>query len=92
MHNIKQLREIKRCSWPENSTELMLSYHDKEWGVPSHDDDHLFEVLILDGAQAGLSWNTILNKSRRISYATGLLRPMKPKQKASAPITLSSAF
>ncbi len=55
-------KELKRCSWPENSTELMLSYHDKEWGVPVHDDYHLFEVLILDGAQAGLSWNTILNK------------------------------
>jgi len=40
----------------------MMSYHDKEWGVPVHDDNHLFEVLILDGAQAGLSWNTILNK------------------------------
>jgi len=52
----------KRCQWPENSTELMISYHDDEWGNPVHDDNHLFEVLILDGAQAGLSWNTILNK------------------------------
>ena len=40
----------------------MAKYHDKEWGVPIHDDNHLFEVLILDGAQAGLSWRTILNK------------------------------
>jgi DNA-3-methyladenine glycosylase I len=40
----------------------MLRYHDEEWGVPSHDDRHLFEMLILEGAQAGLSWNTILNK------------------------------
>src|SRR5437867_12383007 len=40
----------------------MLRYHDEEWGMPSHDDRHLFEMLILEGAQAGLSWNTILNK------------------------------
>lgn len=40
----------------------MMQYHDKEWGVPVHNDNHLFEVLILDGAQAGLSWKTILNK------------------------------
>jgi DNA-3-methyladenine glycosylase I len=40
----------------------MLAYHDEEWGVPSHDDRHLFELLTLEGAQAGLSWNTILNK------------------------------
>jgi DNA-3-methyladenine glycosylase I len=40
----------------------MLRYHDEEWGVPSHDDRHLFEMLTLEGAQAGLSWNTILNK------------------------------
>jgi len=59
----------KRCQWPENSTELMISYHDKEWGVPVHDDNHLFEVLILDGAQAGLSWNTILNKRENYRVA-----------------------
>jgi DNA-3-methyladenine glycosylase I len=41
---------------------LMRAYHDDEWGVPSHDDRHLFEMLVLEGAQAGLSWNTILNK------------------------------
>lgn len=43
-----------------------MEYHDKEWGVPSHDDRHLFELLILEGAQAGLSWQTILNK--RVNY------------------------
>lgn len=56
------MEEKRRCQWPANSTELMVSYHDKEWGVPVHDDNHLFEVFVLDGAQAGLSWNTILNK------------------------------
>src|SRR3989454_1288127 len=50
-----------RCSW-DPWGELMLRYHDEEWGVPSHDDRHLFEMLILEGAQAGLSWSTILNK------------------------------
>ena len=50
-----------RCTW-EPWRELMLRYHDEEWGVPSHDDRHLFEMLTLEGAQAGLSWTTILNK------------------------------
>ena len=50
-----------RCPWAESS-EAMRAYHDAEWGVPSHDDRHLFELLILEGAQAGLSWSTILSK------------------------------
>ena len=49
-----------RCHWAVS--ELMTRYHDEEWGVPVHDDRRLFEFLILEGAQAGLSWNTILNK------------------------------
>jgi DNA-3-methyladenine glycosylase I len=49
-----------RCPWP--TTELYLAYHDQEWGVPLHDDRRLFEFLVLEGAQAGLSWLTILNK------------------------------
>src|SRR5512141_2679537 len=55
-----------RCPWAE--AELHHHYHDTEWGVPSHDDRHLFEMLILEGAQAGLSWSTILRK--RASYRT----------------------
>jgi len=50
----------KRCSWA--SDPVLHVYHDEEWGVPSHDDRYLFEMLILEGAQAGLSWKTILNK------------------------------
>ena len=50
----------KRCSWAQN--ELAIRYHDQEWGVPVHDDRRLFEFLILEGAQAGLSWDTILKK------------------------------
>jgi len=51
---------MQRCPWATD--ELYWTYHDQEWGVPSHDDRHLFELLILEGAQAGLSWSTILRK------------------------------
>jgi len=53
-----------RCAWAESS-DAMRAYHDVEWGVPSHDDRHHFEMLTLEGAQAGLSWSTILNKRHR---------------------------
>ena len=55
-----------RCTWAEGSDAAMLAYHDKEWGVPHHDDHALFELLTLEGAQAGLSWRTIL--ARREEY------------------------
>jgi len=55
---------IKRCSWA-GSNPRYVRYHDKEWGVPVHDDRILFEFLVLEGAQAGLSWSTILNKRDR---------------------------
>lgn len=55
------MKEKTRCDWCKGS-EIELEYHDKEWGVPLHDDQRLFEFLILEGAQAGLSWATILNK------------------------------
>ena len=54
-------RERKSCDWPSGNP-LMLAYHDEEWGVPVHDDRKLFESLTLSGAQAGLSWQTVLNK------------------------------
>jgi DNA-3-methyladenine glycosylase I len=53
-------KDLIRCDWARS--ELMIRYHDEEWGVPVHDDRTLFEFLILEGAQAGLSWETILNK------------------------------
>jgi DNA-3-methyladenine glycosylase I len=53
---------VTRCGWVATGDELMLAHHDEEWGVPSHDDRHLFEMLTLEGAQAGLSWSTILRK------------------------------
>jgi DNA-3-methyladenine glycosylase I len=52
----------KRCGWVGTSNPLMLEYHDREWGVPVHDDGRHFEFLILEGAQAGLNWSIILNK------------------------------
>ncbi len=54
-------REKPRCGWC-GTDPLYIAYHDEEWGVPAHDDRHLFEMLILEGAQAGLSWITILRK------------------------------
>jgi DNA-3-methyladenine glycosylase I len=61
-------RNLIRCSWATN--ELSIRYHDEEWGVPIHDDRALFEFLILEGAQAGLSWDTILRK--RENYRSAL--------------------
>jgi len=55
-----------RCSWAENADAAMQAYHDTEWGVPHHDDRALFELISLEGAQAGLSWRTVL--ARRDAY------------------------
>jgi DNA-3-methyladenine glycosylase I len=60
----------KRCDWAR--TDLSIAYHDKEWGVPVHDDRKLFEFLILEGAQAGLSWEIILRK--RDNYSASFYR------------------
>lgn len=54
--------KLTRCTWPLKGNALYLAYHDTEWGVPAWDDQTQFEFLILEGAQAGLSWSTILNK------------------------------
>src|SRR6185503_4581469 len=51
---------VRRCAWPKSP--LMIQYHDEEWGVPSYDDRHLFEHLVLEGAQAGLNWELVLKK------------------------------
>lgn len=59
---------LKRCNWPSDD-ELMIKYHDGEWGVPLHDDDKLFEFIVLDGFQAGLSWKTILHKRENFRKA-----------------------
>jgi len=54
-------KNMIRCSWPSDDP-LMIAYHDTEWGVPLHDDRKLYEFIVLDGAQAGLSWSTVLRK------------------------------
>src|SRR5436309_6399418 len=64
---------MPRCPWA--TTEPAITYHDKEWGVPVHDDRVLFEFLILEGAQAGLSWNTILKKRENYRKALDGFRP-----------------
>jgi len=53
---------MKRCAWVPEADPEYVAYHDDEWGVPARDDRHLFEMLTLEGAQAGLSWSTILRK------------------------------
>ena len=65
----------KRCAWAR--TPLSIAYHDEEWGVPLHDDTRLFEFLILEGAQAGLSWETILNKRDNYRRAFDGFNPAK---------------
>ena len=62
------LKSIYRCPW-SLSSELMMKYHDEEWGVPIHDDRKLFEFMVLDTFQAGLSWSTILNKRENFRKA-----------------------
>src|SRR2546429_1182186 len=57
---MESVHSVIRCSWA--TSDSSIAYHDTEWGVPLHDDRKLFEFLILEGAQAGLSWSTILNK------------------------------
>src|SRR5215218_7465787 len=66
---------VMRCSWA--TTPLTISYHDQEWGVPVHDDTRLFEFLILEGAQAGLSWETILRKRENYRRAFDGFNPKK---------------
>src|ERR1700736_4602257 len=64
---MRHAKERLRCPWAK--TELYVQYHDTEWGVPVHDDRLLFEFLILEGAQAGLSWETILKKRQNYREA-----------------------
>lgn len=75
---------MKRCSWASN--ELNIPYHDTEWGVPVHDDIRLFEFLILEGAQAGLSWDTILRKREAYRKAFAGFDPAKVARFSEAKI------
>ncbi|HET6715091.1 MAG TPA: DNA-3-methyladenine glycosylase I [Actinomycetota bacterium] len=71
------MKEPTRCEWVPLDQPRSLAYHDEEWGVPTHDDVHLFEMLILEGAQAGLSWSTILNKREGYRRAFGGFDPAR---------------
>ncbi len=66
---------MKRCQWTKD--DLNIEYHDKEWGIPVHDDQKLFEMLILEGAQAGLAWSTILKRRKTYRNAFCNFNPIK---------------
>ena len=77
MKAIKHADGLIRCPWPKEDNPLYVSYHDTEWGVPEYDDRALFEKLILDGFQAGLSWITILRKRDNFRKAFDDFDPQK---------------
>ena len=68
---------MKRCSWVPKNNPLYERYHDEEWGIPVHDDRKLFEMLVLEGAQAGLSWETVLKKRENYRKAFDNFDPAK---------------
>jgi DNA-3-methyladenine glycosylase I len=74
---VKAKKTKTRCSWANHANPLYVSYHDKEWGKPVHDDRKHFEMLTLEGAQAGLSWETILNKRENYKKAFDNFNPQK---------------
>src|SRR5947207_2877133 len=67
---------LTRCAWVPNDP-TYIAYHDDEWGVPAHDDIRLFEFLVLEGAQAGLSWSTILNRRQGYRRAFAEFDPLR---------------
>jgi len=71
------LKALQRCEWAPLDDPQYLAYHDEEWGVPVHDDHRLFEMLTLEGAQAGLSWSTILHKRDGYRLAFAHFDPVK---------------
>ncbi len=71
------MSEKKRCAWAEGGNELYIHYHDREWGVPVRDDRRQFEFLVLEGAQAGLSWSMVLNKREGYRKAFANFDPVK---------------
>ena len=73
----KKTMARRRCGWVNPKNELYTKYHDEDWGVPIHDDQKLFEMLILEGAQAGLSWETVLKKRENYRKAFDDFNPQK---------------
>src|ERR1700719_1090668 len=78
--------EVKRCSWVNVDDALMGEYHNREWGVPTHDDRRHFEFLILEAAQAGLSWSIVLNKREGYRRAFSQFDPKKVARYSQARI------
>ena len=78
-----------RCAWVPEGDPLYVAYHDEEWGVPSRDPVHLFEMLVLEGAQAGLSWSTILHK--REGYRRAFAGSTRRRWRGSATATSSAS-
>ncbi|MDZ7758449.1 DNA-3-methyladenine glycosylase I [Rhodohalobacter sp.] len=74
------MADRKRCEWVEGTFQQYVDYHDREWGVPEHDDRVLFEFLVLESAQAGLSWSTILKKRESYREAFAGFDPEKVAQ------------
>ena len=70
-------KPIKRCGWVDMDNPMYVEYHDKEWGIPVHDDQKHFEMILLEGAQAGLSWSTILKKREGYRKAVAEFDPVK---------------
>lgn len=88
-------KPIKRCAWAEGDDAVMRDYHDSEWGVPLHDDTRLFEFLVLEGAQAGLSWSTVLNKRdayRRLFHGFDIARVARMTDAALEKLLLDPAI
>ena len=75
--NMQEKQAIRRCPWVDLTKRDYIDYHDKEWGVPVHDDRRLFEFLVLEGAQAGLSWYTVLRKRENYRIAFDHFDPEK---------------
>ena len=86
MPMIKSGAEPKRCSWVNVDNALMRDYHDREWGVPAHDDRTHFEFLVLEGAQAGLNWSIVLNKREGYRRAFSQFDPEKVARYSAARI------
>jgi DNA-3-methyladenine glycosylase I len=78
--------EQKRCSWVNVNNALLLEYHDREWGVPNHDDRKHFEFLVLEAAQAGLNWSIVLNKREGYRKAFSQFDPEKVARYTKAKI------
>ena len=88
-------KTLSRCSWASGDDAAMRDYHDNEWGVPLHDDTRLFEFLVLEGAQAGLSWSTVLNKReayRRVFHGFDIARVARMSDTALEKLLLDPAI